>query len=191
MLATIRSSYILKLSFEHIRNKKKLNIVKYNKSLLSRLNITKEDFDAYIHLKEFNEKYNLNIEDVDIKELCLRNHHLGNEGFECLIKIKFKELKKLDLSRNKISDLTLLENSNFDKLETLNLNYNHISDINVLERINLKELKELNLVNNKISDINVLEKVTFEKLEILNLSNNFVFDSTYEKLGNEISNLNI
>ena len=89
MLAKIRSSFILKLTFDHIRNKKRLNIVKYNKSLLSRLNLTKEDFKAYAHLKEFNEKYNLSIEDVDINELCLSNYHLGNEGFECLAKIKF------------------------------------------------------------------------------------------------------
>ena len=50
----IRSDYILDITFNHIRNKKKLNIIKYNRKLLSRLNITKEDFEAYIHLKVFN-----------------------------------------------------------------------------------------------------------------------------------------
>ena len=69
MLKKIRNTHIIELTFSHLRNKKKLNIIKYNNKLLSRLNITKEDFKSYIYLKEFNEKFNLIIEDVDIIEL--------------------------------------------------------------------------------------------------------------------------
>ncbi len=72
-----------------------MNIVKYNNKL------TKEDFKVYINLKKFNEKYNLNIEDIDITELDLINHHFGNEGLEYLDKIKFNKLRILDLSHNK------------------------------------------------------------------------------------------
>ena len=54
MLKKIRNAYILDLTFSHLRNKKKLNIIKYNNKLLSRLNVTKEDYKAYINLKEFN-----------------------------------------------------------------------------------------------------------------------------------------
>jgi len=57
MLKNIRNTNILKLTFSHLRNKKQLNIIKYNNKLLSRLNITKEDFKSYIYLKEFNERY--------------------------------------------------------------------------------------------------------------------------------------
>ena len=36
-----------------------------------------EDFEIYITLKEFNNKYNINIEDIDIKELNLSNRNIG------------------------------------------------------------------------------------------------------------------
>ena len=46
-------------------------------------------------LNEFNNKYNTNIEDIDIKKLNLIDKKIGNEGLEFLSKIKFKELKLL------------------------------------------------------------------------------------------------
>ena len=157
--------------------------IKYNNKLLSRLNIRKEDFKSYTYLKEFNEKYNLNIEDVDITDLDLSNYHIGNEGLENLAKIKFNKLRMLDLSDNQIIEISLLEKLNLEKLIILNLSFNQISDINVLERVNFKELRELHLVNNIISDINVLKRVKFEKLEILNFGNQY-------KLLNNMNNLN-
>ena len=148
MLDNLKSKYILQKIFEKIKNKRKLNIIKYNKIIKTKLNINKEDFEIYITLKEFHNKYNINIEDIDIKELNLRNRNIGNEGLKDLVKI------------------------NFNKLEEINLSENEISDINILEKVNFKELKKLYLYNNKISDIKVLEKVKFEKLEELDLSEN-------------------
>ena len=69
MLNKIRSVYIISEIFKNLRNKRKLNLVKYNKKIMNRLNITKEDFKAYDLLKQFNNKYNTNIEDVEIEEL--------------------------------------------------------------------------------------------------------------------------
>ena len=57
--------------FTNVKNKRKLKIVKYNKRILKKLNITKGNFKAYEIFKEFNEKYGLNIEDINIKELNL------------------------------------------------------------------------------------------------------------------------
>ena len=109
MLRKINSAFILDIILNNLRSKKKLKIVKYNKKILDRINITEEDFVVYIYLKEFNEKYNSNIEDIDITELNIKHKHLGNEGLKSLSKIKFKELKVLDLSYNKISDISCLE----------------------------------------------------------------------------------
>ena len=36
-----------------MKNKRKLNVIKYNKRILARLNISKEHFKNYIKLKEF------------------------------------------------------------------------------------------------------------------------------------------
>ena len=97
MLDNVKSKYILNEIFEKIKNKRKLIIIKYNKRIKIRLNIDKEDFEIYINLHEFNSKYSTNIEDIDIKELNLSNRYIGNEGLKNLVKIKFKQLNKLDL----------------------------------------------------------------------------------------------
>ena len=65
MLEKVKSKYILKEIFLKIKNKRKLNIIKYNKRIKIKLDINKEDFEIYITLKEFNNKYNINIEETD------------------------------------------------------------------------------------------------------------------------------
>ena len=44
MLDNVKSKYIIEDIFKKIRNKRKLNIMKYNKRLLGRLNINKKDY---------------------------------------------------------------------------------------------------------------------------------------------------
>ena len=97
MLDNVKSKYIIKEILVKIKNKRKLKIIKYNKRIKDKLNINKEDYEIYITLKEFNIKYYTNIDDIDIKELNLNNRRIGNEGLKDLVKIKFKELNKLDL----------------------------------------------------------------------------------------------
>ena len=150
MLDNLKSKYILQEIFEKIKNKRKLNIIKYNKRVMIKLDINKEDFETYITLKEFNVKYNTNIQDIDIKTLNLSGRCIRNEGLKDLIKIKFKGLNELNLSENEISDINILEKVKFGKLEELHLDENEISDINILEQVNFKELKVLDLVHNNI-----------------------------------------
>ena len=114
MLDNVKSKYIVKEIFENIKNKRKLNIIKYNKRIKIKLDINKEDFEIYITLKEFNNKYKTNIKDIDIRELNLSWINIENEGLKDLAKIKFKELKELVLSFNKISDIDILEKVNFN-----------------------------------------------------------------------------
>ena len=113
MLDNVKSKYILKEIFEKIKNNRKINIIKYNKIIKAKLNINKEDIEIYITLKEFNNKYKTNIEDIDIRELNLSEKYIENEGLKGLAKIKFKELKELYLSSNEISDINVLEKVNF------------------------------------------------------------------------------
>ena len=133
MLDNVKSKNILKEIFEKIKNKRKFNIIKYNKNIMVKLNINKEDFEIYITLKEFNNKYNTNIKDIDIKGLDLSERYIGDEGLKDLVKINFKELNKLDLSDNKISDINILEKVDFKKLNKLNLYNNKISNINIMK----------------------------------------------------------
>ena len=153
MLDSVKSIYLLIKIFEKIKNKRKLNIIKYNKRIKDKLEIHKEDFEIYVILKEFNNKYNTNIENNEIKELNLSMKNIGNKGLKDLVKIKFKELNKLELSHNEISDINVLKKVNFKELRELNLSFNKISNINVLEKVNFKELRELYLSWNQISYI--------------------------------------
>ena len=74
----------------------------------------------------------------NIEIMNLSNKNIGNEELINLNQINFKELKELDLSKNKISDIMILEKVKFEKLEKLDLSKNEISNINVLDKINLK-----------------------------------------------------
>ena len=141
MLDNVKSKYIQKEIFDKIQNKRKLNIIKYNKRIKVKLNINKEDFEIYIILKEFNNKYQTNIIDIDIRELNLSERQIGNEELKDIVKIKFKKLKELNLRWNNISDINILEKVDFKELNKLDLSYNKISDINILEKVNFKELK--------------------------------------------------
>ena len=141
MLDNVKSKYIVKEIFENIKNKRKLNIIKYNKKIMIKLDINKKDFEIYITLKEFNNKYKINIEDIDIKELKLNRGYIGNEGLKDLVKINFNNLELLDLSGNEISDINIFEKVNFKELKGLALNKNNISDIKILEYVNFEKLE--------------------------------------------------
>ena len=126
MLDNVKSKYIIKQIFENIKNKRKLNIIKYNKRIKIKLDINMDDFEIYITLKKFNNKYNIFIEDIDIKELNLSYRNIGNEGLKDLIKINFNKLEVLNLIFNKISDIKVLEKVKFENLKGLILKGNNI-----------------------------------------------------------------
>ena len=100
-----------------MKNKRKLNIIKYNKRLYNKLDLGKRDFKVYEMLKEFNVKYNINIEDIYIKELNLGNSSITNGGLKYLKRIEFKELNMLRLNGNKISSINLFEKLDLKKLK--------------------------------------------------------------------------
>jgi len=78
----------------------------------------------------------------------------------------FKDLKILDASKRKITDLTGIELCT--NLEELDLGINYITDLSLLSKLN--NLKTLNLRSNKITNIDALSGLT--NLEEINLSRN-------------------
>ena len=136
MLHKISCKYILDIIFEFILNKKKLNIMKYNKALINRFKIKKINFQNYVKLKEFNTKYKLNIIDFNITELNFDFHNFKNEEIKDLCVMQFNELRKLYLNNNNIKDITGLNKIKTKKLELLDLSWNYLSNINELQRIN-------------------------------------------------------
>ena len=176
MLNKVKSLKILNIILGILKKRIELKILKYNKKIMNKLKIKKEDFEQFILLKELNFKFNLDIKDIDINELDLEDMNLDNDIIEYFNKIKFKNLKVLNLIKNNISDINEFENCKLNQLEKLGLGSNKIQNIDILEMVNFKELKYLDLYKNNISDIKVLEKVKFEKLELLNLGENKITD---------------
>ena len=160
----------------HKEGNKQYNGTFLNYPIKEFIKLNTNNYKTEILLKEFNIKYDTNINDAKINKLDLNVKNLGNEGLNDLCIIGFKELKELNLRFNNILDIKVLEKAKFDKLEILNLYNNQISDIDILEKVNFKELKELNLSCNNISDIKVLEKANFIKLEKLYLRKNQISD---------------
>ena len=83
---------------------KESNNKKYNRGLF--LNYPIKEYLQLNNnkLKEFNKKYNLNIQQ-NTNKIDLRDKYIGNEGLKELCQIEFKELKELVLFRNNISDI--------------------------------------------------------------------------------------
>ena len=75
----IKEKYPLITILGLLKKRVQFNLVKYNKILIEKLNIKKEDFENFKLLKEMNQKYKLNIIDIEIKELNLEARELGNE----------------------------------------------------------------------------------------------------------------
>ena len=92
---------------------------------MHKLNITIEDFKIYKIIKEFNEKFELNIKVIDIEELNLSHKRIGKiTNIKILEGIKLKNLKILILCWNYITNIKVLETFELNRLELLNLNYN-------------------------------------------------------------------
>ena len=93
MFDNIKSNKILKDIFLFLKKRKKLKIIKINKKMMNKLNIKAEDFQDILLLKEMNQKFNLNIKDINIKKLDVWPRYLKNEILEFFSKIEFDELK--------------------------------------------------------------------------------------------------
>ena len=117
----------------------------------------------------FKKKYNVSIEESGAIDLCSKN--IGDNSFNDLSKIKLKIII-LDLSSNKISNISPLKSDNFKYLQKLYLCENEIEDLTCLNNLRLDYLLELKLWANKIVDITPLKNVIFKKIKILDLSNN-------------------
>ncbi|NLU31443.1 MAG: hypothetical protein GXX04_02310 [Clostridiaceae bacterium] len=128
---------------------------------------------------------------AEVTELDLSGYDI--ENIEEIV--YFKNLAKLNLSNNRISDISLLKE--LKKLRELDLSGNMISDISPLG--GMKYMRKLCLSENRISDISVLKGMPI--LDVLDLSGNDISDiSSLEGLkdlkeldlsNNMISNISI
>ena len=110
----------------------------------------------------------------NLKLINFENNNLYSNDLDMIKNLFSKNLIKLNLSGNKLTDIKIFDNEEtLVNLNELDLSNNKIKDIESLINCKFPNLIELNLINNEIEDISCLEKSNyFNKLEILNLSNN-------------------
>lgn len=93
--------------------------------------------------------------------------YIVNDDIQSIFPLTFfNEVKSLELTGNKISNLEFIDK--FPVLESLSLGNNQIESVQAIK--NLKNLRKLILNNNKLSDISPLKNLL--NLELLDLSGN-------------------
>ena len=135
--------------------------------------VSKEIEEQQKLLEEFNKLYNVHLNGKEIK-LELNDKGIGDSGLELLSKIKFPNLEKIKLSNNNISKIGPICKIS-SKAKKIDLSINKILDLTPLgeKKGNFNELNELRLNDNIIEDISVLTmKEAFPHLEKLDISNN-------------------
>ena len=133
-----------------------INSLVFNKSImdLSNRELTNEDLIDLAKLLNISSSYELNLSNNNLTDI------------NALEQIENKNATKIDLSKNQISDFSVL--GEFTNLDVLNLSNNNISNIPDISK--LINLISLDLSYNNISDISPLEKS--KTILDLNLDNN-------------------
>ena len=110
-----------------------------------------------------------------LEKVIFSNCDLDNNTLISVKNIFTSKLSLLNLSKNKLTDITMINKEAFSSIKNMDLSYNKISNINIFSTYKCNNLKILNLSNNEISDIKAFsneDSSNFNKLEKLDLSYN-------------------
>ena len=106
------------------------------------------------------------------KENLLLNNKINEDYSGLISKIRFNQLKLIDLSDNNLGNIEFLNYISLPFLEFLNLSHNKISNIDPIGEIKSKSLAFIYFQNNEITDIGAFINNKFPTLQILRLENN-------------------
>jgi hypothetical protein len=132
----------------------------------------------------FKKEFNDNLEELD-----LISENIDNNNLILSSPIKFNNLIKINLSCNKIKDLSFLKEK-FRKLKFLIVEDNYIENLDVLENNTLEELEFLSLKGNFFNNLHSFTKKNWSNLNYLSLSKNNITD-IYDLLKVNLPNLNV
>ena len=158
MLGNVKSPYIFKIIFGYISKEKRLKIIKINKGIQKRL---KEDYKLYVFLKVFISKNNLTNEDIDIKELELKNKDIRNEEEKEKQREKIKVLMENgEFVQNQMKEREEKDRSSWKEKYEEGRKIKQLSDAyyNSIEMIKQQKIAELRALNIKDKYILPVEK---------------------------------
>ena len=144
-------------------NKRDSNEVKY---LLKGLSMDSQKLE--------NAKKKINITSLNRKDksIYLKDDILGDQVLKYMSQIRFNQLKEINISEKKITNLEPFNLMSLPFLEYLNLSHNNIERIEPISSLDSKNLKHIFLQNNNIRDIGTLLNADFPKVEILRIEEN-------------------
>lgn len=160
-----------------------MSIINVGKSIELENKRNSKELDVMIHslekshkiqqqaIKGLHDKFKIDLNGNE-QRLLLRRAHLFDEGLKLISKIKFQNLKDMNISANNIDNIEPFNNMNLPFLEFINLSQNNIREIRPLAELNSKKIKEIFLQENSIEDFSPLLKSEFPDLEILRIENN-------------------
>jgi len=154
------------------KNEKK----EYKKKLLNKIDNLEKKVLGY-----FNSKLNINLTGKEIK-IDLNNKNIGNIDLDLLSGVEFKKLEEINLSHNNISNIESLPN--FKTVKRIDISFNKIEDITPIKQLtkNNKKLENLNLGNNEIKDVKILKENIFTTVIDINLDNNNIIKKDIEEI---------
>ncbi|XP_057656234.1 uncharacterized protein LOC130893837 [Diorhabda carinulata] len=109
-----------------------------------------------------------------VEYLDLSHNHISDLNRQVFSDLHLTELKWLNLSYNKISQIDLYAFEGLEQLTSLDLSYNRIQYFLDQWWLSLNNLKELYLRGNSLASINSQPPISLPELKILDLSDNKV-----------------
>ena len=135
-------------------------------------------------IEAFKEKFQMCFGDKE-KKIVLKKIGLEDDDLKTLSQIDSSKVKEIDLSFNKINNISSLKDINMSNLEILKMSDNKIKSLNVFTEINDPKLEILELQNNKIKGESPLLVSELPSLQLLKIEDSNDIDKTLEVL-NEI-----
>ena len=133
-----------------------------------------------------NEKLGTNITGNEVK-LELSEKGIKNEDLILLSAIEFKNLEEINLGNNDISNIKVIKEFKSPKLKIIDLSFNKINDITPLEDIikNNEKLENINFSHNEVKKINIndfKENVLYKRVKDINLEHNKIIEKDFDEL---------
>jgi len=110
------------------------------------------------------------------KYLHLYNRELDNQDFKFLSQIRFNQLKEIDISENRISNIEPFNKMSLPFLEFLNLSHNRIQIIEPVAKLKSNNLEYIFVQGNIIEDIEAFLESYFPSLKILRVEEYNIFE---------------
>ena len=160
----IRSSYILQMIFDILRKKKSLYIIKYNKNIQNRLNISIKDYKEY---SEINSPIEIEIIPISgILSKYIRINQNEEKYFHIYINNSKEEIKRNYIEKNKkIKNIKIIIDPQITSFEKL------FEDCEYIKSINFKKFHRNNITDmaSMFRGCSSLEKINFNDFNTSNV----------------------